>query len=186
MTTAATVYPASPAQMSFINDLLGKREVPPAIAETIRSSQALTSRQASGYIDTLKAYPFKATAPVTGFYAAFEGVEDSKYAIPGSMLAMVMPDAIKDGDMLFLEVKTWKGRRYLNKLTGAPGDFNRTRFPMAVGIQLLGLIKGRHVEFAQNFGKFYSCCGRCAAPLTDTRSRELHVGPECRKVWGLS
>lgn len=183
--TTATVYPASNAQVSFINDLLAKRDVPPAIAEVIRTSQALTSRQASGWIDTLKGYPFKDKAPVSDFYAAFEGVEDSKYAIPGSMLAMVMPDSIKDSDILFLEVKTYRGRRYLNKLTGAPGDFTRTRFPMTVGLQLLNLIKGRHVEFAQNFGKHYSCCGRCAAPLTDARSRELHVGPECRKVWGL-
>lgn len=183
--TTTTVYPASNAQMSFINDLLAKREVPAQIVEVIKSTQTLTSRQASGWIDTLKGYPYASKAPVSDFYAAFEGVEDSKYAIPGSLLAVVMPDSIKDDELLFLEVKTYKGRRYLNRLHGAPGDFTRTRFPMATGAVLLKFIKGRHVEFAQLFGEHYTCCGRCAAPLTDKLSRELHVGPECRKVWGL-
>lgn len=186
-----TTYPASAAQTSFIANLLQKREVPADVQAAIKA-QPLTSRQASAFIDLLKTLPFKTVAVAEGeatpwqkFLAEFEGVENSKYAIKGAYLAAIPSLGIGDNDMLFLEVKTWQGKRYLNRLTGAPGDFVRTRFPLAEGTLLLKFIKGRHVEFAQAFGEHYTVCGRCAAPLTDAESRRVHLGPDCRKLWGL-
>lgn len=189
-------YPPSPAQSSFINDLLAKRDVPEDMADTVRAlmSQAeATSRQASGIIDTLKGFPYKVrmTTATTGptpfqaFLAAFEGVEDAKYAIPVDYLRTAFPEFNLTGDLVFFEVKTYKGKRYLNKLQGAPGDFVRSRVSLDAGTRLLRFIKGRHVEFAKLFAAHYSVCGRCASPLTDQTSRETGVGPECRKVWGL-
>lgn len=184
-----TTYPASQAQMSFIASLMGKRVVPDETVKAIKGA-ALTSRQASAYIDLLKSLPMKpitpeGESPWARYIAAFEGVENSKYAIRGVFLTAIPGLEDFKNDFLFLEVKTWQGKRYLNQLHGAPGDFSRTRFPLAVGTALLQFIKGRHVEFAQAFGEHFVCCGRCAAPLTDEESRRVHLGPECRKVWAL-
>lgn len=183
-----TTYPASAAQMSFIGNLLAKRVVP---AETVAAIKAgdLTSRQASAFIDLLKTMPYapaegSAESPLSKFLAAFEGVEDSKYAVPGSYFSIVLP-SLSAQELVFFEVKTWKGRRYLNVLHGAPGDFTRTRLSYADGTVVLGILARRHVEFAQAFGQHFTVCGRCAAPLTDAESRRVHLGPECRKVWGI-
>lgn len=186
----ATTYPASPAQISFINDLCAKRDVPATLKATINQDFAehVTSRQASAYIDLLKTLPYKKAdgpSPMDAYREAIAAVEPSKYAIPGGYLAVLAPDLVKDRDHLFLEVKNYKGKRYLNRLHGAPGDFTRSRLPLEVAVRLLKFIANRHVEFAQEFGRVYAVCGRCAAPLTDAKSREVHIGPECRKVWGL-
>lgn len=191
-------YPPSPAQMSFINDLIAKRDVPSEMADTVRallSTTDATSRQASGIIDTLKSFPYKprpvafapgVPSPREAYLAAFEGVEDSKYAIPAVYLFASYPNLKINGDLLFLEVKTYQGKRYLNKLQGAPGDFVRTWIgDYETGTGILKFIAGRHVEFAGLFSQFFHVCGRCAAPLTDQKSRETGFGPECRKVFGL-
>ena len=113
-------------------------------------------------------------------------MQDAKYAIPASYLFTSYPNLKITGDLLFLEVKTYKGKRYLNRLQGAPGDFTRSWVgDYATGTGLLKFIAGRHVEFAGLFAKHFSVCGRCASPLTDQKSRETGIGPECRKVWGL-
>lgn len=187
-------YPPSPAQQSFINDLLAKRDVPEEIASAIKSamtSPSATSRSASGFIDTLKSYPYKPAkvsfeaSPFAKMIEAFEGVEDAKYAIPTEYIWTSYPNLHLTGDLLFVEVKTYKGKRYINRLAGAPGDFTRTRFDFETATGLLKFIRGRHVEFSRLFSEHFNVCGRCAAPLTDQKSRETGIGPECRKVWGL-
>jgi hypothetical protein len=40
-------------------------------------------------------------------------------------------------------------------------------------------------KYARLFGEHYTCCGSCGAPLTDNKSRELMLGPECRKKFSL-
>lgn len=186
---AHTTYPASEAQKSFIANLIAKRQVPADTLAAIRGTEDMTSRQASAFIDLLKSFPFApkpedAESPFAKFLAAFEGVENSKYAVPGAYFGIVLPALAKD-ELLFFEVKTWQGRRYLNRLHGAPGDFTRTRLSFEDGTKVLGILRARHVEFAQAFGEHFTVCGRCAAPLTDAESRRVHLGPECRKVWGL-
>jgi hypothetical protein len=189
MTTTTTTYPASAAQSSFIASLIAKRQVPADTLAAIKGTENMTSRQASAFIDLLKTMPYApaatdAESPFAKFMAAFEGVEDSKYAVPGAYFTIILP-ALSHDELVFFEVKTWKGRRYLNRLHGAPGDFTRTRFSFEDGAKVLGLLARRHVEFAQAFGAHYTVCGRCAAPLTDAESRRVHLGPECRKVWGI-
>lgn len=182
---------ATPAQVNFVNVLLSERDVPAAIAEQVKS-EPLSRVGASLAIETLKAYPrimrASAPSPWDALRSAFEGVEDSRYALPGDVVRAALPSLYKtvtSTGLLFLEVKTYKGRRYLNRLHGAPGDFVRSRFNPQDTRAILDVIRGQHVTFSRLFGEHFTVCGRCAAPLTDERSRAQFLGPECAKVWGL-
>jgi Family of unknown function (DUF6011) len=187
-----TVNPASPAQVKYIADLLAKKSVPANVAAEIKTAQEINTRQASAWIDLLKSYPAVPTAPAAApvdrfaeYRAAFEEVPNSKWAIPTAVLAAAFPNLALRGDLLFLETKTYMGKRYLARLTGAPGRFSRSRIPLTEATGLLRLMAGKHVEFSTLFAKHYGVCGRCGAELTDPVSRAALFGPECRKVFGI-
>lgn len=188
---------ASTKQLGFITSLLEERDVPQVRADLIRvmaQQEDFTSTQASNVITTLLTSPRKPKAQEEPAWErmrreeqeAFADVENSYYAVPTSGLQPLRYFSNARGDLQFFRVYTYKGRRYLRKLTGAPGDFRTTRLPHADQIAVLGLIAGHHVMFAQKFGEVFQRCGRCAAPLTDQRSRELHLGPDCRKIWKVA
>jgi hypothetical protein len=48
----------------------------------------------------------------------------------------------------------------------------------------MNIISQDPYKYAKIFGQHYSCCGSCGAELTDPVSRELQLGPECRKKFG--
>lgn len=184
----------TPKQTNFINTLLRERDV----ATDIRNlaAKVATTFEASMLIGTLLKAPKLApkvefAAPVSvpreQYLAALKDAEVSKYAIPTRYLAAAFPElgsALKN-DLLFVEVKNYAGRKFFNRLTGAPGSFNRGRFQVSTATGLLKFINGRHVEFSSLFGQHYGVCGRCAAELTDQESRATGFGPTCRKVWGI-
>lgn len=193
--------PATPKQQAFITSLLAERQAPEGFAELVTAAMSdparATTRYASETIETLLALPKKprpavaftevGASPWAKAIAAFEGVEDSRYAIPAGMLTLLSFDAPREG-YLFVEVKTWNGRRYLNRLHGGgeQGGFTRSRFGTPSDVEgILTMIKGRHVEFAGLFAKEHGVCGRCGRGLTDARSLAIGIGPECRAVWGL-
>lgn len=188
--TAFPVKAASTKQLDFIAKLRGERTLK-GYSETSYQREAaagLTSRQASYWIERLLDTPLntpKAPGPVgnAAVIAALEGVELSKYAVPSH--AIMIPGVEVKGDLLFLEVRRFKETTYMRRLHGAPGDFTRTRFTPAQTIALAAVIKGKHEELARLFGEHFTCCGRCGAPLTDQKSRETFLGPECRKVFAL-
>jgi hypothetical protein len=184
-------YTASPAQIKFISDLLAKRVVPAAVEQAIKATQEMTSRQASAHIDLLKTYPYKVTgqanAVLSDLFAAFERVPNGRFALATEHLRTAFPTLSLPGDLLFLEVKTWNGRRYLNRLTGGGEvDFVRTRLPLTEQVGLLNLLALDPVEAMRTFGKHFTCCGRCGKALTDPVSRQQFLGPECRKALGLA
>jgi hypothetical protein len=74
---------------------------------------------------------------------------------------------------------------YIRQLHGAPGSFNRSKLT-ADGVRaVVGTIKLDPYRYAKLFGTHYTCCGSCGAALTDERSREIQLGPECRKKFGF-
>lgn len=177
--------PMTPRQTDFINTLLRERDVDTAVRNL--ATQIVTSLEASLYINTLLKYPklaLAANSALTAYRAALADAEVSKYAVPTRYLT-AYPALNLTGDLLFLEVRNYNGRKYFARLSGAPGRFSRRRLPLAEGTALLKLIHGRHVEFARLFSQHYKVCGRCAADLTDQESRESGFGPTCRKVFGL-
>lgn len=181
----------SPKQTDFINTLLAERDVKDEVRAL--AAHVRTTLEASFYISSLLTFPklrAAAAAPPASpeyreYLAALAAVEVSKYAIPTRYLRTYPTLSRLRGDLLFVEVKTYKGKRYLNRLTGAPGSFLRSSIPRSEALPLLRLMAGRHVEFARLFGENFQCCGRCAAPLTDKESRETGFGPTCRAIFGI-
>lgn len=187
-----TAFPprlASQKQIDFIAKLRAERTLTSYLERQYQGeASTLTSRQASYWIEELLAAPRnapKAPGPIgnAAVIEALEGVELSKYAIPSH--ALLIPGLEVKGDLLFLEVRRFRETIYMRRLHGAPGRFQRTRFTPSQTIALAAVIKGKHVEFSRLFGEHYTCCGRCGAELTDQKSREVFLGPECRKVFGV-
>lgn len=114
---------------------------------------------------------------LAAFIATVKQIPDGFYALP-----------LADGtDVNFFEVRTEGNRNWVYRLHGAPGDFRRERMSYHLmsfaALHILGSGGGR--DAAILFGKTTGVCGRCNSPLTRADSRELGLGPVCRKAYGL-
>lgn len=179
---------ASPKQIDFLRSLDAEREGfrPSDLVSTLAGTREATSTEASQWIGALLRLPKKAKpapAPSDALHVALAAAVPSMYAIPTA--GLILPGVNMTGDLLFVEVRPWKGRNYLNRLHGAPGHFTRSRFTRSQSLGILAVIAGKHLEYARLFGEKFTVCGRCAAPLTDQRSRELFLGPTCAQHFGV-
>jgi hypothetical protein len=189
MTTSIT-YAASPKQASFITDLLASREVDPELAETLERAIAddtLSKSDASRHIDALIGLPKRKAASSTSspMQTLLASVPKSRYAVPTDALELTDADDSFSGDLAFLEVREYMGTLYMRQLHGAPGRFSRSKLSAASVKAIIGIIAADPYRYTRMFGEHYACCGSCGAELTDQRSRELQLGPECRKKFGF-
>lgn len=180
---------ASEKQVAFIDSLLTERELDAIQVSSFRSMlPTLTKKQASGTIDLLLRLPQKATkvpgADKSVLQEALSSAPKSKYAIPVSELDISLEGTPLTGDLLFIEVKEYMGNLYMRRLTGSVGGFTRHRVPSQDSITIMNVISQDPYKYAKIFGQHYSCCGSCGAELTDPVSRDLQLGPECRKKFG--
>jgi hypothetical protein len=183
-------YPASEKQQAFIMVLVEDRVCD---RDAILNDLPFTTKKdASRIIENLLAAPKKARparpAAMRGGNPNVADMIKSKYAVPTSELAMFSDliglDAMK-GDLLFIEVKEYRGTIYMRRLQGAPGSFLRLRLPREAEDALAAHIKIDAYRYTRLFGEHYRCCGKCGAELTDEKSRALMLGPDCRKAFGL-
>jgi hypothetical protein len=138
-------------------------------------------------VGDLREQAARATAPVESrtstkgmlaeFIATVKQIPDGFYALP----------LASGADVNFFEVRTEGNRNWVYRLHGAPGDFRRER----MSYQLMGFA-AKHIlgsgggrDAAILFGKKTNVCGRCNSPLTKQVSRDLGLGPVCKKVYGL-
>ena len=189
-TTTYAGAPASEKQISFVCDLLDKREVDAELAEIITeaiANEAYTKAMASADIDAFLKLPkrARATKSTGAMQTLLASVPKSKYAIP--TLELELSDADEDfhGDLVFLEIKEYMSTLYMRQLHGAPGSFNRSKLSVASVKAIVQILASDPYKYANLFGKHYACCGSCGAELTDPVSRELQLGPECRKKFGF-
>ena len=180
---------ASEKQVAFIDSLLTERELDAIQVSSFRSMlPTLTKKQASGMIDLLLRLPQKATkvpgATKSLLQEALLKAPKSKYAIPAGELDISLEGTPLTGDLLFIEVKEYMGNLYMRRLTGSVGGFTRHRVPSQDSITIMNVISQDPYKYAKIFGQHYSCCGSCGAELTDPVSRDLQLGPECRKKFG--
>jgi len=180
---------ASEKQVAFIDSLLTERELDAIQVSSFRSMlPTLTKKQASGTIDLLLRLPQKATkvpgADKSVLQEALSSAPKSKYAIPVSELDISLEGTPLTGDLLFIEVKEYMGNLYMRRLTGSVGGFTRHRVPSQDSITIMNVISQDPYKYTKIFGQHYSCCGSCGAELTDPVSRDLQLGPECRKKFG--
>ena len=180
---------ASDKQVAFIDSLLNERELDAIQVTSFRSMlPTMTKKQASGMIDILLRQP-KRVEKVPGaskslLQEALSKAPKSKYAVPADELDISLEDTPLTGDLLFIEVKEYMGNLYMRRLTGSVGGFTRHRVPSNDSVTIMNVISQDPYKYAKIFGQHYSCCGSCGAELTDPVSRDLQLGPECRKKFG--
>jgi hypothetical protein len=180
--------PASTKQISFLSDLLASKECDTEYRDELFSliyEEQLDKRVASAAIEKLISAPKRKDATPSPMQTLLASVPKSKYAVPTEMLmGSDIEDSFK-GDLIFLELKEFMGNRYLRQLFGSPGGFARLRLSADQVKYLIDIIAEDPYKYARVFGNHYTCCGSGGAELTDVKSRELMLGPECRKKFGL-
>jgi hypothetical protein len=119
------------------------------------------------------------------FYETLHKLPKSKYAIPTNQIVSDLMGENFNGDLAFFEVREYKKTPYIRRLVGAPSYFTRYKMSKADSLAFVRILSQDPLGYAQLFGMHYRCCGKCGAELTDERSRELSLGPECRKTFGL-
>ena len=192
--TTLTITQATQPQINFITDLIAGKN----LGETTRAKQVLariaaselTKAEASKLIDELKtAKKLEATTPTasgkTPMQALLSQVPKSRYAVSTDSIDLGLVDENVNGDYIFVEVREYMDSLYIRRLHGAPGGFNRTKLSFADTKVIVDVIAKNPLEHTQKFGELYACCGKCGADLTDQTSRELKLGPTCRKEFGV-
>lgn len=193
MTTTYAQATATEAQIKFVQSLLTDREVEPMYARTITTlitQGELTKHLASRAIEFMKGQPYRVKfTPVETdtrrqrINEVLETIPMARYAIPTSELPAMFSQRV-NGDLLFVRVSKYRNRFYFARLHGAPGAFTTSRLGMSDVLMLAVLIQSDALRFTQLFAKHHSVCGACGAELTDQTSRELGLGPVCRKAFG--
>jgi hypothetical protein len=192
----------SERQVKFLDDLMVQKEIPEVILNVfVAQKPTLTKKQASGYISMFLGFPDavevkKSAAGLTPeqearqrLYAelneALSTIPKSKYAIPVEELMLDFMKKPVHGDLVFLEVKEYMKRLQMNKLFGSVGAFTRVRPDVEDALAFIRVIQKDPYKYARTFAEHYKCCGKCGADLTDPRSRELMLGPDCRRAFGF-
>jgi hypothetical protein len=188
----ATTFPASDKQITFINELLDSRVIPPMdpilrgfTVDRFGMLSTIDKRTASAVISALLGLPKLTTPAESSLQHILASIPKSKYAIPVDELDIApLTGTPLTGDLLFIEVREYHDVLYMRRLTGAPGAFNRDKMPAGDVKIIVDLIATHPYKYTRLFGENYSCCGKCGAELTDPQSRAFFLGPECRKAFG--
>lgn len=186
------VFEATPAQVSFIKDLIEQKNVGHTgramIVLAKIAAGKLDKTEASKIIDELKVLPVsKAASYALGkseLQQLLSEVPKAKYAVPMDEIDLAIEEKV-NGEFIFVEIREYMNNVYIRRLHGAPGHFNRSRLSAADTKLIVNQIKKTPLEYTQKFGELYSCCGKCGAELTDDVSRSLKLGPTCRKEFGM-
>lgn len=184
--THETIIKPSDKQLTFIKTLITERDTS---SITIKDADTLSRKEASALIDVLLRQPKKpvaeAFAPGTNpTQEALATIPKSKYAIPAEEIDLTLEKTPINGDLLFVEVREYMKRLYMRRLTGSVGGFTRWHVATNDMLAITKLIATDPYKYTKLFGEHYACCGSCGADLTDPISRELQLGPECRKKFG--
>jgi hypothetical protein len=183
--THETIIKPSDKQLAFIKTLITERDTSTIV---IQDADTLSRKEASALIDTLLRLP--KNIPALGFLPGNETQEalatipKSKYAIPAEEIDLTLEKTPVNGDLLFVEVREYMKRLYMRRLTGSVGGFTRWHVATDDLLAITKLIATDPYKYTKLFGEHYACCGSCGADLTDPISRELQLGPECRKKFG--
>jgi hypothetical protein len=216
MTLMIDAAAITPPQRKFLDSLVKERDWSLADVATVRVAKIVSrpdkdgnlvtfvsKKDASTAIDTLlKKCPKIAVAPTAApantqlswasvkanaiellntVPASYKGI---KYAVPNTDTKSVSP-------FVFYEVKEYKGKRYLNRLQGAPGDWNRQFVSYKDYAGIVERIKTASyitkedeplsgpMAAAARFSDMYTICACCGAKLSNGKSIAAKFGPVC-------
>lgn len=187
--------PATDKQLAYIKTLAQHRQIPNAAQTMIEASileriadvkrqSPVSKAEASEAIDYLLQRPHVLAGVVetTPLTTALASLPVCKYMVDGA-----------HGEAIIVEVVERKGgRRWLNRLLGAPGDWRRVRLPSPQMAHWAEKVKGaqyydaptdRALEgpeaAAVRFSREFVCCAACGSPLSDAESMARGLGPVC-------
>lgn len=179
--------PASDKQREFIASLLAERVVDADERTRIETALAHDTLDVAGASTTItalmRAPRAKAVTKNPAGQALLGSIPKSRYAI--GLVDLTGSSVTINNDLLFVEVREYMGTLYMRQLHGAPGSFTRSKLTTEQVRDIVGIIATDPYKYTRLFGEHYACCGSCGAELTDERSRELQLGPECRKKFGF-
>lgn len=182
---ASTLVPATERQVSYLTDLINTREMDETHrADLLASIDAgiLDKERASREIDAALTLPkLRKSLEPSSLQLVLSRIPKSMYAVPIDEVELTDADKEFRGDLIFLEVRQYMGTLYMRQLQGSVGGFTRSKLTTATVKALVAIIERDPYKYAKIFGVHHACCGSCGAELTDPKSRELQLGPECRK-----
>lgn len=184
----STLIPATERQISYLTDLMNTRQMDEARrADLLTSIDAgiLDKERASQEISAALALPrLRKGLEPTSLELVLSRIPKSRYAVPVDEIELTDADKEFTGDMVFLEVRQYMGTLYMRHLIGSYGGFTRSKLTPSTVKALVAIIERDPYKYAKMYGVCHACCGSCGAELTDPKSRELQLGPECRKKFG--
>ena len=193
----STFTPASERQISYLDDIIKMRDIPQGLIDLYRTKkeEGISKDIASSFINTFLKAPLLSTARTAANFAErdekmkqlmelMETFPEAKYAIPADEVMMDLLKRPIKNDLVFCELRKYRGRLYFKQLHGSPGWFSRSLFPVEDALIFARIIKQDPYRYTRIFADHYQCCGRRGAELTDELSRETRLGPTCRKYFG--
>lgn len=194
----STFVPATERQISYLDDIIKMRDVPHGLVNLYKIKKAeggISKDIASSFISTFLKAPLLSTARTAANFSErdekmkqlmelMETFPEAKYAIPADELMVDLLKRPIKNDLVFCELRKYRGRLYFKQLHGSPGWFSRSLFPVEDAIVFARIIQKDPYKYTRIFADHYRCCGRCGAELTDELSRETRLGPTCRKYFG--
>ena len=155
-----TTTHATESQISYAQSLLASRVIPADFLVT-GDLTALSKREASALIDSLRALPYAPRAPRAGAPAS-DLVEGIYFA----------------NNEVYKVKRSRAGRHYAEKLVGSSWSYDPTH------VRGLTLANRITPEQASEFGIRTGVCAICGIPLTNLDSLERGIGPVCaRREW---
>jgi len=114
--------------------------------------------------------------------AVDSGLDDGRYGVenvPGhkNKVSFFQLRTPKEGD--------WKGYQFTDQIVGHGKRYGVVDVKTRMKIHSLIKEQGAN-ECLMRFGVEFKHCGRCGRELTDDTSRAWGIGPDCRKILGLS
>lgn len=164
-------YPASPAQIRFVHDLLGRKLIPELAAAAKVKVEAMEKREVSKLIDDLKLMP---DLPKPGVVT-----QDGMYRNPATGEIFKVQRAVHGSGNLYAKLlvvdQAWERAEDGTVLVQgeahfeyAPGAMRELRADWRLTL-----------AEAKEFGALYGSCCRCGKTLTDEKSIEAGIGPVC-------
>jgi Family of unknown function (DUF6011) len=200
MTLTMTAKSASTKQINWIRDMLAERpnwheflngnvyETAFDILGNVGSDDPkfITMSEARALITELLAHkPTQlnassgAPSPYSRLQVLLKTVQPGFYALPRA-------DGVTFDFLHVVEVEkgNWKGCRFVNRLIGAPGSWQRQKPPITQQLPLARLIAADVVGAAKAYAQHYKRCCRCDSDLSHPRSQVALIGPTCATAWG--
>lgn len=194
MTLAHTTQPATNTQIKYLRDLIGKRDwqhhkwgeafvtAVTTVREFIDAGHAneISKPSASKLIDELLRCRPIPQLPTTSTTLA----EKIKVLAGLPLVKFALPRTDGSGIDFFEVVERKNGARFVNRLLGCPGDWNREKLSV-IHQAAAGHAFSRDVKAAMDlYSDEFTVCSKCDAPLSDERSRAAKLGPVCAKNLG--